>query len=449
VQSKMYRMGVKCSDCHNVHSTKRLKEDNQLCLQCHRSQDYDTAGHHFHKKTVEGKPSDGALCVKCHMPETPFMVVDWRADHSIRNPRPDLTKEIDSPNACSSVGCHDDKSVEWSIEAMDKWYGLRRRPHYGTTFASAREQTPQALEGLIRIASDPLYSDVVRATAVSMLDHYPGDESTRALEAALADEKGLVRLTAIRTLNRMEHPGRANLVLPLLYDSLQAVRIEAASNLAGAKAIEELNTLERKMLQKQLALYKESMAYSSDFAFGRFNLGNLAMKTAAPEEARRQFERAIAVDPLFYPAKTNLAIILNGLGQNEKAETLLKEVQEHNPELYNVSYNLGLLLAEVGKYGEATIHLRHATKGMPQHSRAHYNLGLLLQAQGESLGAEKYLLQANTLAPEEPDYIFALLDHYVKRRSLQKARAASKRFLEIAPNHPNAHQVKLFLDQTE
>ncbi len=71
LQSKMYARGVRCSDCHDSHSARLLRTGNDLCLQCHQREVYDTADHHFHKKQVDGRPSDGALCVKCHMPERP------------------------------------------------------------------------------------------------------------------------------------------------------------------------------------------------------------------------------------------------------------------------------------------------------------------------------------------------------------------------------------------
>ncbi len=37
-QSKMYQRGVRCSDCHDVHSLKPHKEKNDLCAQCHRAE---------------------------------------------------------------------------------------------------------------------------------------------------------------------------------------------------------------------------------------------------------------------------------------------------------------------------------------------------------------------------------------------------------------------------
>ncbi|MCP4757234.1 MAG: hypothetical protein GY866_40745, partial [Proteobacteria bacterium] len=48
VQSKMYGKDVKCSDCHDVHSTKTVQEGSDLCLQCHRGEVYDSKNHHFH-----------------------------------------------------------------------------------------------------------------------------------------------------------------------------------------------------------------------------------------------------------------------------------------------------------------------------------------------------------------------------------------------------------------
>ena len=49
MQSKMYARDVRCSDCHDVHSIRRIKDGNDLCLQCHRAAIYDQKGHHFHK----------------------------------------------------------------------------------------------------------------------------------------------------------------------------------------------------------------------------------------------------------------------------------------------------------------------------------------------------------------------------------------------------------------
>ena len=96
IQSKMYHQGVKCTDCHDAHTTKLHHYDNQLCTRCHVPDEknpagFDNPGHHFHEMGTQG-----ANCVECHMPHKNYMVIDSRRDHSIRIPRPDLSASLAS-----------------------------------------------------------------------------------------------------------------------------------------------------------------------------------------------------------------------------------------------------------------------------------------------------------------------------------------------------------------
>ena len=43
------------------------------------------------------------------------------------------------------------KQCKWSDEYITKWYGEKRKPHFGTTFTEGREAKPEALKDLIRI----------------------------------------------------------------------------------------------------------------------------------------------------------------------------------------------------------------------------------------------------------------------------------------------------------
>src|SRR6185436_12599573 len=58
-QSKMYQRGVRCSDCHDPHSTTLRAEGNALCMRCHQprrdprfptlaAKEYDAPSHHHH-----------------------------------------------------------------------------------------------------------------------------------------------------------------------------------------------------------------------------------------------------------------------------------------------------------------------------------------------------------------------------------------------------------------
>jgi tetratricopeptide (TPR) repeat protein len=372
-QSKMYANDVACSDCHDVHSGRLRFEDNGLCLQCHRADAYDTADHHFHKKIFEGEPSAGALCVSCHMPQQPYMVIDERADHSLRVPRPDLSQALGSPNACSQAGCHGDKPLQWSVDAFTRWYGLAKKPHYGPILAAGRAGRSEAETDLVRLAGDELYPAIVRATALSLLGRYPGEPAARAVETALADPEPLLRHTAVNSVAASSHEELVELVAPLLLDPMKAVRMQAAVILADAPD-DLLKPYQREALADALREYREAMAHSLDFAFAGHNLGNLAARLGDAAEAERYYRMAITIDELFIPAQANLAVILNAQGRNQEAEVLLRSALEVDPEQHEIAYSLGLLLAEMGQYHEAESFLAQAAAGMPGHAGAERNL---------------------------------------------------------------------------
>jgi len=445
-QSKMYRRDVRCSDCHEVHSIKLIRDGNDLCLQCHRDDEYNTKEHHFHKnKGEQGDPirsangevlfdiGSGAECIQCHMPGRYYMGIDYRPDHSFLIPRPDLSIKLGTPNACNR--CHFDKTDRWSDEHITKWYGPGRRRHYGTLIEAGRNGNPEAHEDLIRLAVDPLYPVIVRATALSLLNAFPGENTIGAYELALIDEEALIRRTAVDSLNVSDISRRIKLISPLLYDPVKAVRTAAASRLAGESS-KHLDAAQQKVFQTALEEYVTSMEYSGDFAFGRHNLGNLYVQLNRTKEAIRNYRAAIKIDDFFYPAKVNLAMLYNQLGENDKAEQLLREVVAVHPDLYEIAYSLGLLLSEKEQYNEAVIYLGKAVKGMPKRARAYYNLGLLLQHLKRDAEAEVALLKALELEQENMDYMYALADYYLKREKFTRAKQIAEEMVEKYPTRP-------------
>ena len=454
-QSKMYHRDVRCNDCHDVHSLKLLKDGNDLCLQCHRAREYDTKEHHFHKKSGEaGDPirsadgnvafevGTGAQCVQCHMPGRTYMGIDYRPDHSLRIPRPDLSQKIGVPNACNR--CHFDKSDAWSDETITRWYGPGRRPHYGTVIEAGRRGTKGAHQALLDIAKDTLYPVIVRATALTLLTDYPGAETDKVFERAMADDEALIRRTATRYLAVGDEAGIAGMLIPLLYDPVKSVRMEAARRLADIPTT-KLTKEEQTVFLKALDEFKKAMEYSADFASGRYNLGNLYVSLGQPEKAIANYRAAIVIDDLFFPAKVNLAMLYNEMGDKEKAETLLREVVTAHPREYQVFYSLGLLLAEKKKYREAAHYLTVAAQGMPLHARVHYNLGQLLDYLQDNAEAEKALLRALEIEPENTDFLTAAANYYVKRGQIEKARDLAERFLALSPDNRQGRELLQFL----
>ncbi len=436
-QSKMYANGVRCSDCHDVHSVRRHKEGNELCTRCHRADTYDTPTHHFHQKEWKGRPSAGVLCVSCHMPGQYFMVVHFRRDHSMRVPRPDLTAELGVPNACSASGCHDDKPIGWVQAKYDGWYGKKRKPHYGTVLAGGRRQAPEAEAELIALAQDQLRPMVARATAVSLLAGYPGASARAAVEKALVDPEPLLRATAAQGLPEGDASRLARLLGPLLQDPVRAVRAEAAARLAGPPQ-ESLTESQRKAHAAALDEYVAGQRYMSDMPSGPYNLGNLYAAQGKPAEAERQYRRALAIDDQLFLAKANLAMLLATTGRLDEAETLLREAHAEQPANAALAFNLGLLLAERGKPAEAETALRAALAADPRMAPAALNLAVLV---GETRPAEAVPLarQAAALRPDDPRSAWTLAYYQQRAGDLRGAESTLDALLRSHPDYADAY----------
>ena len=441
VQSKMYRNGVRCGDCHDPHSLGLLREGNALCTHCHEADTYDSSAHHFHQQTVGGEPGDAARCVKCHMPEQPYMVIDYRADHSLRVPRPDLSQSLGVPNSCSQSGCHDDQTIEWAVDAYTEWYGESREPHYGSVLAAARAGEPGAQGGLIDLAGDPLAATIVRATALRALAAYPPGPSLPVMRNALADDEPLLRYAAVEALVAESPAATAELLAPLLFDPVRAVRLRAAAQLAGIPR-EFLTGEQSAALDRELGAYVAAMRSMLDFPSSGLNLGNLYEARGDAGTAEGYYREAIEVDDLFFPAKMNLAVLLSRTGRDGEAESLLREVLAAYPEQYDAAYSLALLLVASGRLEEALGYLDQAADGLPGRSRIHYNRGLLLAQLGRDEDAEAALGTALQLEPQSIDYLYALIDFCVRRGRLEEALALARRMIELHPGNRMGYDLR-------
>ncbi len=98
------------------------------------------------------------------------MIVDPRRDHSFRVPRPDLSVEIGTPNACTD--CHVGKSADWAARTVEAWYpaGRWREIHYGEVLHAGRTRVdPETTKALVDLAGDRTRPAMVRASAIHLL----------------------------------------------------------------------------------------------------------------------------------------------------------------------------------------------------------------------------------------------------------------------------------------
>jgi len=125
VQSVMYRRGVTCFDCHDVHGTGNpadlLKPSGQLCLTCHGSSSPNGPRAASIEQHTHHRPeSTGSQCVNCHMPKIEQTIADINVrSHTFQFITPAMTDQYKIPNACT--GCHTDKTTAWATAALKTW----------------------------------------------------------------------------------------------------------------------------------------------------------------------------------------------------------------------------------------------------------------------------------------------------------------------------------------
>ena len=449
IQSLMYSKGVRCTDCHEA-CAMRVKfldpagpwnqvPDNRLCGQsgCHQPAKYDTVTHHHHPDA--SKP--GTRCVECHMPETKYMVVDPRRDHSLRVPRPDLTVSLGIPNACNLSGCHDDPSKDetaaWAAEQCEKWYGKPKGPpHFAHAIAAGRQHKPEGEKLLAEVARRKDNRAIVRASAISLLSHYAsGEAEFRAFEG-LKDPDELVRAVSVRSLQHLPLRELHDVLAPMLDDPVRAVRTEAARLLSPVPR-RAFSKKDGEAFDAALAEYIEAQQAVEDQPAAHLNMAVVYTNLGELQKAEEAYQTALRLDPRFVPARINLAMLCDQRGEKEEAESQFRKVIELEPELAEAHYSLGLLMAENDeRLEEASKYLATAARLSPGNPRIHYNYGLAMQRLGRAPEAEEALSTASRLSPGTADYLHALAILYLQQKDWSRARTCAEELMRLDPTNP-------------
>jgi hypothetical protein len=335
VQSRMYQAGVTCSDCHNPHSLELHtgSEPDLVCAQCHLPDRFAAREHHGHEAAQ-------VACVDCHMPATPYMVVDPRRDHSLRIPRPDLSLTTGAPNACTM--CHEDRDDNWATEAAQDWWG--------------------------EPAAQPMVeSGIRRATQLATLAAPLQPDAAAAVERGLRDPDPLVRMGAARAAPGLPPETVLSQLAPLLEDEVLSVRLEAVQALAPARD---------------------------------YLPGSLADAFDSAANEYRDAQLAIASRPQAHGA---LAEFEGRLGNIEQALQHADHAVSMAPDMALLLHSRGLLLVRANRYDEALDDLRQAARLAPEVARFSYVYAVALNSMGDPAAALAVLEEAQTLHPGDSD----------------------------------------------
>jgi predicted CXXCH cytochrome family protein len=239
-QSKMYRIGVRCSDCHDPHTARTRGEGDAVCGRCHT--DAAIAAQH-------APGTDSSACIQCHMPIRTYMGIDERHDHGLRVPGPGAL---------------------------------------GATWAAARAGDPSAGPMLRSLALDRQSSPFVRASAVAAL-RSQRPEAITPLRGLLGDPDALVRAEATETLAVW-----GDVPVASLSDPSRAVRFSALKAIVLMGARPALDTRAFAAVREEL---EATLQTHGDLAGTWQNVGAVREVMRDAAGALQAYEAALQLDP--------------------------------------------------------------------------------------------------------------------------------------------------------
>lgn len=121
------------------------------------------------------------------------------------------------------------------------------------------------------------------------------------------------------------------------------------------------------------------------------------LEKTSPEESRRAYREALALDFSLVEAHINLGRLYHEVAELDKAERHYRSAIAQAPHSALAYFNLGVLLEQHGRTGEAIAAYEDALKNDENLADAHYNLGLIFEAQDRRAEAFKHFRAARRL----------------------------------------------------
>ncbi len=448
--SYMHNNGIRCTDCHSPHTGKRRLEGDALCQSCHfRPVTTKIAIDADHSHHPAGK--GGSLCTDCHMPQTVYMARHWRHDHGMTIPDPLLTKEHGIPNACTR--CHNDKSVDWSLQYCEQWYGKRMERPTRTRaqlLARVKKGDMAAVPPLLHYLpqeKNPAWRGIICKFLIAVVDSGSReliDETVAGLLDVLKDEAPIAQAGALEALDAFVTAGLPDAlagyvrrqVTPKLGSDSRVVRIKAAWLLRR-------DLPENSPARADLVA---SLTYNEDQPLGAFRWAQFLCDSGRGNAAVPWFEKAVKWDPNSAAFRHAFATALDALGRPEDALQQAVKAAELEPNQGMHRYALGLLYGELGRLPEARDALRAAVEKDPGQARYWYNLGSVEAKLGSFDPALTALERAEELDPATADYPFARAQILLAAGRVDQARAAVEKLLRAQPGNETARQLLMQLD---
>lgn len=370
VQSKMYAAGVTCSDCHNPHSgqLRAGPDPNVSCAQCHLPAKFASAEHN--QKQVGD-------CVACHMPATTYMGVDDRRDHSFR--LPDTAIDPTHYGAAIAAG-----RLQLTNDRLEN-NGLQNN-------ISANELL---LDGIANVD----YPAIARATMLSLLEPITDPAGQALLIAQLDNAEPLIRIGALRALQRQPSELPVTAGSHLLRDPVRAVRIEAASTYAGLTDL--LPIEDSRAFNSAATEYSEALRSTAAMPLNALSLAEFEQRLNNSTASKEMYEHAIRIGPEYAAIQMAYGLHQVRAGRPDNALPHLKRANELASDDPRIAYTYGVALNSLGHPDAALTVLREARGRFPDNVDIAWALATMLRDRGANSELRALLEQLQVQFPAD------------------------------------------------
>jgi len=215
--------------------------------------------------------------------------------------------------------------------------------------------------------------------------------------------------------------------------------------LAQSLQLDIKNAEAHKVLGRDLMIIDRFDAAKTEFEQGKrlngksaeipYNLGKLYSIQDNWADARREFEAAIALDPVYMEAYDGLGFAMEALGDETAASANYRKAIElcetRHAAFVSPYVNMSALLNRSGDYVPALEFARKALAANPQSDRALFQMAKAYEQMNDLQAAADALKRAIDLNPRSSSYFYVLGTLYRKLGRAEESRDAMQAFARL------------------
>ena len=153
--------------------------------------------------------------------------------------------------------------------------------------------------------------------------------------------------------------------------------LEAAPKNANAWCFLGMACHDQQRYDEAVEAYHKALAFQPNFPIALSNLGNTLKQLGKPEEAEQRCLEALKLKPDYSTAHNNLGVALVAQGRLQEAAEVFEKALALMPKDAVAHANLSAALMRQGKYSEAEENSKQALALNPNYAEAHKNQGIV------------------------------------------------------------------------